>query len=95
MAKLQSAHIKFSPRILEHLGLAAYNSVQKCLAELTANAYDADANLVKINLPDTIDDSAFVEIVDDGFGMSAKDLAEKFLFIGRHGWPVNCLVSFC
>jgi Histidine kinase-, DNA gyrase B-, and HSP90-like ATPase len=77
-----SASIRFSPRILEHLGLAAYNSVQKALAELAANSYDADAKRVDIRLPDAIDQDAFIEIEDDGIGMSHKEIAEKFLFIG-------------
>jgi hypothetical protein len=76
--------IRFSPRILEHLGLAAYNSVQKALAELSANAYDADAKRVDITLPDTITNDAFIEIEDDGLGMSRKELSDKFLFIGRN-----------
>lgn len=33
----------FSPRIFDQLGIPAYNSVRKCLAELVANAYDAYA----------------------------------------------------
>jgi hypothetical protein len=83
-AEPQPAFIKFSPRILEHLGLAAYNSVQKALAELTANAYDADADRVDITLPDTISEDAFIEIEDNGLGMSWQEIAEKFLFIGRN-----------
>lgn len=84
MASPKKAHIKFSPRILEHLGLAAYNSIQKCLAELSANSYDADAKRIDIMLPDAIHESAFVEICDDGVGMTSKDIEEKFLFIGRN-----------
>jgi hypothetical protein len=78
------AFFRFSPRILDHLGVAAYNSLQKCLSELAVNAYDADATLLTINLPDTIDESASIELVDDGQGMSPDDIVEKFLFIGRN-----------
>lgn len=78
------AKLKFSPRILEHLGIAAYNSVNKCLAELVANAYDADATLVDIILPDTIDENSYIEISDDGYGMSIDDIKDKFLLIGRN-----------
>ncbi len=84
MADAEPAYIRFSPRILEHLGLAAYNSIQKALAELAANAYDADANRVDITVPDAIQDNAFVEVVDDGIGMTETELREKFLFIGRN-----------
>ncbi len=78
-----SAYFRFSPRILDHLGLSAYNSLPKCVAELVANSYDADATEVRISLPDILDETATIEIVDDGSGMSAEDVSAKFLFIGR------------
>jgi hypothetical protein len=76
------AFFRFSPRILEHLGISAYNSLQKCLTELAANAYDADATKVEIQLPDVIDNNAIIEIADNGTGMN--EIGEKFLFIGRN-----------
>jgi hypothetical protein len=54
------------------------------LAELSANAYDADAKRVDITLPDTVDKNAFIDIEDNGLGMSPDELADKFLFIGRN-----------
>jgi hypothetical protein len=80
----RSAVFRFSPRILDHLGVAAYNSLQKCLSELAVNAYDADATELAISLPDTIDESASIELLDNGLGMTADDIIEKFLFIGRN-----------
>jgi hypothetical protein len=80
----RQAHFGFSPRILDHLGISAYNSVQKCLSELAANAHDADATAVSISLPDALGDDAVIEIADDGVGMSPADIEEKFLFIGRN-----------
>jgi hypothetical protein len=77
-------YIRFSPRILDHLGLSAYNSIQKCVAEIVANSYDADAKEVLVTLPDVIDENAITEIIDDGSGMTRKEVAEKFLFIGRN-----------
>src|SRR5437762_3090025 len=77
------AQFTFSPRILDSLGISAYNSVRKCLAELVANAYDADANHVMISLPDAIDEIAAITLQDDGVGMSTEDLRTKFLYIGR------------
>ena len=81
MAK-KKAGFRFSPRILDHLGISAYNSVQKCLSELGANAYDADADKLTITLPDALDDSSLIEIEDTGVGMSYQDITEKFLFVG-------------
>jgi hypothetical protein len=74
----------FSPRILDHLGISAYNSVRKCLAELVANAYDADAREVNIGLPDIIDENAIITISDDGGGMTAEEVCQKFLHIERN-----------
>jgi len=78
------AFIRFSPRILEHLGVAAYNSVQKCVAEIVANGYDADATKIEVTLPDTLEEDAYIEITDNGEGMSAEDIEDKFLYIGRN-----------
>jgi len=75
----EKAEFTFSPRILDHLGIAAYNSVRRCLAELVANSYDADAKRVYISLPDIIDDNAVVTISDDGTGMSTDDFKRKYL----------------
>jgi hypothetical protein len=77
------AEFTFSPRILEHLGISAYNSVRKCLAELVANSYDADAKEVLINIPDIIDENSTITISDNGIGMGPEDLTSKFLYIGR------------
>jgi hypothetical protein len=81
MAQIETV-LKISPRLLEHLGISAYNSVQKCLAELVANSYDADAESVTISLPDIIDENAVIEIEDNGTGMSSGDLNDKYLFVG-------------
>ena len=58
--------------------------MRKCLAELVANAYDADATEVDIIIPDVVDENAIITISDNGFGMSTDDLCTKFLFIGRN-----------
>jgi len=79
----EKAQFIFSPRILEHLGISAYNSVRKCLAELAANSYDADATEVRITLPDVMDENARIRVHDNGSGMSTDDLRDKFLYIGR------------
>jgi hypothetical protein len=38
---------------------------------------------VSISLPDAIGDSAFIDMEDNGIGMSDKDVRESYLFIGR------------
>ncbi|MET8758529.1 ATP-binding protein [Lentzea sp. NPDC004782] len=67
-----------SPRLLDHFGVAMYNTVTKAIAELCANAYDADAKIVKINYTDSQ-----IVISDDGLGMTTSDMKEKYLHLGR------------
>ena len=63
------SNFKISPRILEHLGVSAYTSLKKCLAELCSNCYDADAEHIDIILPDNFKGNATIIIKDDGIGM--------------------------
>ena len=76
------AKFQISPRILDHLGVAAYTSLKKCLAELCSNCYDADADNVRIILPEQYDADAKIIIKDDGIGMSPDDVMKRYLFIG-------------
>jgi uncharacterized FlaG/YvyC family protein len=66
------------PRLLDHFGIAMYNTVPKAIAELCANGYDADASSVEITYTKNL-----ISIVDDGAGMSQQDLAEHYLRLGR------------
>lgn len=83
MGSIQTT-FKFAPRLLDHLGISAYNSVRKCLAELVANSYDADAEKVSIQLPDIVDENALIEIEDNGTGMSPQEIENNFLLVGRN-----------
>ena len=56
--------------VLNHLGLGLYSSTPAVLTEIIANAYDADASEVRINL--NIEDG-IITIIDDGHGMTADD----------------------
>jgi uncharacterized protein (TIGR02391 family) len=53
------------------------------LAELIANAYDADATKVRVVLRDDPGDRAVV-VEDNGHGMRLGDLQDKYLRIGRN-----------
>lgn len=61
---------------VEHLGLNLYSNTSAALTELIANAWDADATEVHINIPE---DKSSITIIDNGHGMSIHDLNEKFL----------------
>ena len=72
-----------SPRILDHFGIQAYNSIKKSLVELASNSYDADATEVRISLPDHIENNSEIVLEDNGMGMSTKEFQEDYLQIGR------------
>ena len=57
--------LNVDPRILELLGPHLYTNIYYVLAELIANAYDADAKNVYI-----IEDKDYIRVEDDGHGMS-------------------------
>lgn len=57
--------LNIDPRILELLGPNLYTNIYYILAELIANAYDADAHNVYI-----IDSGSYIAVEDDGHGMS-------------------------
>ena len=72
---------------LEHLGIKLYSSVPAVLSETVANAWDADAETVKIKWDE--EEGTFV-VQDDGAGMSADDIRKRYLHVGykrRIGQP--------
>ena len=65
--------------VLEHLGINLYSNIAAVLTEAVANAWDADASSVQIRVDPS---SAWIEIEDDGIGMSVEDLNGKYLRVG-------------
>lgn len=77
-------YLEFHGRVIEHLGIQMYQSPVNAIAELVANAWDADAKSVEIQLPDTITDpTAVFAIRDDGIGMTFKECQDYYLAVGR------------
>ncbi len=74
--------MSFDPYTIEHLGVKMYSNIPNAIAELIANAYDADADCVFVNLYDE-DSIKKIEIIDDGDGMTFDEINVKFLRIGR------------
>lgn len=71
--------LNVDPRILELLGPNLYTNIYYVLAELIANAYDADAKNVYI-----IANKDDIRVEDDGHGMSySKGDIENFLNVAR------------
>lgn len=65
--------------VLEHLGINLYSNVPAVLTEVVANAWDANATTVNINIDAALE---FISIEDDGFGMTVEDINRKFLRVG-------------
>lgn len=87
--------MRISRMTVEKLGIKLYDRVSAVLAELIANAYDADAQNVTILLPfDTylaykrngavIDNGFEIEIRDDGHGMTYDEVNAFYLAVGEN-----------
>ena len=74
--------LNYSGRIIDHLGLQMYQSPVAAVAELVANAWDADAVRVEIELPQTLTRDAEIVVADDGNGMSFAECQNRFLNVG-------------
>ncbi len=94
---VQPSSDKYTMRIsrltIDKLGIQMYDRVSAVLAELIANAYDADAEHVKITLPfgqylarrieGKVKDQGFeIVIEDDGGGMTAQEVNDYYLNVG-------------
>lgn len=74
----------FEPYTIQHLGIKMYSNLPTAMAELIANAYDADAKEVHIKLIDDGKGGKSIIVQDDGHGMSFDDVNDRFLKIGRN-----------
>lgn len=74
-------NIAFSFGTLKHLGGQMYGGgIVKPVAELIANAWDADATTVEVKLPRQ--GAWDVEVADNGHGMTFDECAQRYLTIG-------------
>ena len=89
--------IEYSMRIsrltVDKLGVKLYDKVSAVIAELIANAYDADATHVTVQAPmgeflatragGKVADKGFdIKVTDDGIGMTPQQLQDFFLVVG-------------
>jgi hypothetical protein len=75
--------LEFDHNVIEHLGIRLYqNKIPNVLAELLANSWDADANLVEIETGHT-DAGPFIAVVDNGFGMDLEIIRSRYLVVGK------------
>jgi hypothetical protein len=63
---------------VKHLGVNLYSNVAAVLTEAVANAWDADARVVRIDFDPR---QQWITIQDDGHGMSVDDVNNRYLLI--------------
>lgn len=71
--------MSISLNVLHHLGLKLYSNRPAVLAEVIANAWDADAHEVRISIDS---DRSSITISDDGCGMNGDDINARYLVVG-------------
>ncbi len=85
---------RISRRTVDKLGVKLYDRASAVVAELVANGYDADADVVWVRLPlatalatkkagQLVQKGYVVEVEDDGHGMTPEEAQSYFLEIGR------------
>lgn len=74
--------MNYSGRIIDQLGIQMYQSPVAAVAELVANAWDADSENVSINLPTELTQQSEIVITDDGNGMTFNECQERYLNVG-------------
>ena len=84
--------MSFDPNMIGHLGIKMYSQIPNAIAELIANAYDADATKVYVKLYDKEGDKR-IEVWDNGHGMSFDEVNDKFLCIGRNRRDDDATIS--
>ena len=71
--------MRISLNALEHLGMNLYSTVPAVLSEIVANAWDADAETVTVELNK---EAGEITIQDDGTGMTRDEVIDRFLVVG-------------
>lgn len=79
---IENFQMKVFPKTIEHLGIKMYATFPIALAELIANAYDAEATRVDIEI--STEEPRKIVVRDNGKGMSPEEVNDKFLLIGRN-----------
>jgi hypothetical protein len=75
----------FEPTTIEHLGLRLYSTLPPVISEMATNAYDSESPKVEIQVPEgAISPESEVVVRDFGHGMTAAEIQDEFLPIGRN-----------
>ncbi len=76
--------MRFDPRTIKHLGVRMYATLPPAIAEIIANAYDADASEVVVTLHEEDGRPCKITVKDNGDGLTREEINDKFLVIGRN-----------
>src|SRR6266853_2040707 len=74
--------LSYHGRIIEHLGIQMYKSPVAAIAELVANAWDAEATEVRITLPKESGEGGQIIVEDNGLGMTFDECQSRYLNVG-------------
>ena len=80
----EKLYLQFHGRIIDSLGIQMYQSPVAAVAELIANAWDADAGNVTVELPANLIGKPTIIVCDDGLGMTFEQCQNLYLNIGRN-----------
>ncbi len=80
---MSTATFRFATDILQRLGEELITSIDQGIVELVKNSYDADARNCTVELVGTDGLGGTVIVTDDGDGMSADDIRDGWLVLGR------------
>lgn len=75
--------LRFASDILRRLGEELNPNPDQGIVELAKNSYDADALHCTVTLKDVTGPGGSVVVTDDGVGMSADDIQDGWLVLGR------------
>lgn len=77
-------YLNFHGRIIDSLGIQMYQSPVAAIAELIANAWDADAASVEVSLPTELGADSEIVVRDTGGGMTFVECQQHYLNVGRN-----------
>lgn len=75
-SEIDKIKVTISYRIIELFSKGLYSSPNKAFEELVCNAFDAEATIVCICIPDNIENDPYIWVLDNGEGMNVEGLKE-------------------
>ena len=76
--------MKIELTVIEDLGIKLYGTLPPVISEMVANAWDADASIVRIVFDEgDINERSKITVSDNGRGMSYEEIEDKYLRVGR------------